>query len=274
MTTKSAAATAITVARALPPSPAWSRASGFQRKAQGDVVVVQRICEGAVGVAADGLQALDHLLGRDRRLKAFEQQGCPGAFLGGWVTPLPQRQDNQQLAVALLEVGIERAQHRRRQTGVRCAAVDQRFAPSEDGFAQAAHGADQAGALVHHLDPADGFDRRPPATPNGYAEAIAAHELPGLVGNAEGDLGGMETGMDAPGEGVQLLPQLFAVSLVLLPLDQIDRGQVGHAHQELHLSGHGQGAVGRRLPDFDHGGDLSIQHNRRGEDGPGKGVLT
>ena len=150
-------ATAV-MALALPPMPSCSLASGSHRMRPGMRRCSTALYSAGVAWRADHIQTRDQLLRLGGRLEALHEQRRTRRLLALGLTLVAQRLHDQQFAVALGQVIVQRGQHLGRQAVVARAAEDQLLAPLDDLFAQGAHEANQIGTRLDHIGAADGFD--------------------------------------------------------------------------------------------------------------------
>ena len=160
------------MARALPPRPSCTLASGIQRTASecGDA---RRRCTGRGGVPADDFEPGEQLLGEAAARSTPSSGPTAAGFLLSALALVLERQDDEQLAVAFGQVGVERLEHVGRQGVVLGAAVDQLLAPSMTWSNSGRMQLHEVGALLDDVGAADGLDLGAFAVAQGDADAVA-----------------------------------------------------------------------------------------------------
>ncbi len=225
----------------------------------GDAAMLDGVVQRRRGMASHHIQPRDQLLRLGGRLEALHEQRrarrTPARF-----ALVAQRLHDQQFAVALAQVSVQRRQHFGRQTVIADAVENELLAPGDDRFAQGAHEANQIGTPFDDIGAADGLDAGLGAVlTNGHGETIALDQASSLVGRLIGDFGGMQTAMNLPRERFQLRPHLLlAAQLSHDLIALIARGQLGHVGHVLQIAGHGLRRTIGVLPNFDESGDLLI----------------
>ena len=89
------------------------------------------VVEGAGGVAGDHVEPGELLLRVGRRLETFHHQGRPRRLLALAFALVLERQNDQQLARTLGQIGVQSFEHLGRQAVVADAVEDQLLAPLE-----------------------------------------------------------------------------------------------------------------------------------------------